>query len=193
MYWKFEQVTRKIRKSIAVAYARGIDFASFYDFNTWFWNCSHSVVFYFFFIFVTPTSVFFTNLKWFNIEQRVIYPIFKKTNFKLLKWKIINVRSSEINIREYRRSNQKRTIQRNWQHVAHIRRRKTKQKHNTICIGHHYERKINTNNVCMKVINCIFQNEKLLFIDNPSHPYQRNNNIASVQRQVKSTKWRLQC
>jgi ferredoxin-like protein FixX len=33
-----------------------------------------------------------------------------------------------INVREYRRDNQKYTIQRNWQH----RRRKTKQKHNTI-------------------------------------------------------------
>jgi len=34
------------------------------------------------------------------------------------------------------------TIQRNWQH----RWRKTKQKHNTICVGHYYAQ-TNTNNV----------------------------------------------
>jgi hypothetical protein len=103
-----------------------------------------------------------------------------------------------INVREYRRDNQKWTIQRNGQHIAgadpgfqvrrahlkklrraegganifgvfrvknhdftpknhiffnggsapvlHTRRRKTKQKHNTICVGHHYTQ-ANTNNV----------------------------------------------
>ena len=44
-----------------------------------------------------------------------------------------------INVKEYRRGNQKWTIQRNWQHwVRYTRRRKTKQKHNTICVGHRY-------------------------------------------------------
>jgi hypothetical protein len=42
----------------------------------------------------------------------------------------------QINVREYRRGNQKRTINRNRQHrVRYTRRRQTKQKHNTICIG----------------------------------------------------------
>jgi hypothetical protein len=38
-------------------------------------------------------------------------------------------------------ANKKWTIQRNWQH----RREQTKQKHNTICVGHHYSQ-ANTNN-----------------------------------------------
>jgi hypothetical protein len=41
------------------------------------------------------------------------------------------------NVREYRRDNQKRIIQRNWQHRVH-KAKKNKQKHNTICVGHHY-------------------------------------------------------
>jgi hypothetical protein len=48
-----------------------------------------------------------------------------------------------INIREYRRGNRTWTIHRNWQHT---RRRKTRQKDNTICSGHHYAQ-TNTNNV----------------------------------------------
>jgi hypothetical protein len=51
----------------------------------------------------------------------------------------------EINVREFRRGNQKWTIQRNWQHRVH-KTKKTKQKHNTICVGNHYMQ-INTNNV----------------------------------------------
>ena len=46
-------------------------------------------------------------------------------------------------VKEYRRGNQKLTIQRNGQHRVH---RKTKQKHNTICLGHHYVQ-TNTSNV----------------------------------------------
>jgi hypothetical protein len=43
--------------------------------------------------------------------------------------------------------NQKWTIQRNWQqHSVYIRRRKTKQNHDTICAEHHYAQ-TNTNNV----------------------------------------------
>jgi hypothetical protein len=45
----------------------------------------------------------------------------------------INNGQSRVHVKEYRRGNQKWTIQGNWQH----RRRKTKQKHNTICVGHH--------------------------------------------------------
>ena len=57
-----------------------------------------------------------------------------------------------INVREYRRSNQKRTIQRNWQHRRNTNKTPKKPtnkqniKHNTICVGHHYV-KINTNDV----------------------------------------------
>jgi hypothetical protein len=49
-----------------------------------------------------------------------------------------------INVREYRKYNQKWTIQRNLQHRVH--NTKTKKKHNTICVGHHYAQ-TNTNNV----------------------------------------------
>ena len=49
-------------------------------------------------------------------------------------------------MREYQRCNQKWTIQRNWQHPVHKHEDKAKQKHNTICIGHHYVQ-TNTNNV----------------------------------------------
>jgi hypothetical protein len=50
----------------------------------------------------------------------------------------------KINVREYRRGNQKWIIQRTWQHYT--RRKQTKQKHKTICVAHHYSQ-TNTNNV----------------------------------------------
>jgi len=37
-----------------------------------------------------------------------------------------------MNLREYRSSNGQS------RETCHTRRRKTKQKHNTICVGHHY-------------------------------------------------------
>ena len=37
----------------------------------------------------------------------------------------------EINVREYRRGNQERTIQRNWQHWAHKKQDEDKQKNTT--------------------------------------------------------------
>jgi hypothetical protein len=46
-----------------------------------------------------------------------------------------------INVKEYRRTNKKWTIQRNWQQDED-----TKQKHSTICVGHHYVQG-NTNNI----------------------------------------------
>jgi hypothetical protein len=46
------------------------------------------------------------------------------------------IQSFTINVSEYRRDNQKWIIQRNWQHRTH-RRRTTKQKHTTICVGYH--------------------------------------------------------
>ena len=47
--------------------------------------------------------------------------------------------------REYRRGNQKRQS-RETGNIGYTRRRKTKQKHNTICVGYHYMQ-TNTNNV----------------------------------------------
>ena len=44
----------------------------------------------------------------------------------------------QINVRGYRWENLKGTIQRNCQHRADKTGKKQKQKHNTICIGHHY-------------------------------------------------------
>ena len=43
-----------------------------------------------------------------------------------------------INIREHRRGNQEWTIQRKWQNTAHKTKKKQKQKHKTIGVGHHY-------------------------------------------------------
>jgi hypothetical protein len=71
-----------------------------------------------------------------------------------------------INVREYRRGTQKWTIQGNWQHrvykrktnktgksretgnIGYTRGRQTKQRRNTICVGHHYMQ-ANINNVKM--------------------------------------------
>ena len=50
---------------------------------------------------------------------------------------------NHINVREYRKDNQKCTIQRTG-NTGHTRRRKTQ--HNTICVGHYYTSR-NTNNV----------------------------------------------
>ena len=53
----------------------------------------------------------------------------------------------KINVGEYRMGNQKRTIlSRETGNIGYTRRRKTKQKHNTIPVGHHYAQ-ANTNNV----------------------------------------------
>jgi len=50
-----------------------------------------------------------------------------------------------MNTKEYRRGNQKWTIHRNWQHWVHkTGKKETKQKHNTLCVGHHYT----TTNTC---------------------------------------------
>jgi len=52
-----------------------------------------------------------------------------------------------MNVKEYRRGNHKWTIQRNWQHgVYKTGKKETKQKHNTLCVGHHYA-KTNTYNI----------------------------------------------
>ena len=54
-------------------------------------------------------------------------------------------RSCDINTREYRRGNQKGQS-RETGYIGYTKRRKTKQKHNKICIGHDYAQ-IKTNNV----------------------------------------------
>jgi len=51
----------------------------------------------------------------------------------------------QINVREYQRGNQE-WKSRETGNMGYIRRRKTKQKHNTICVGHHFTQ-TNTNNV----------------------------------------------
>ena len=51
----------------------------------------------------------------------------------------------EINVREYRKGNQKWTFQRNWQHkLSKTKKNKTKTQHNSV--WHHYAQ-ANTNNV----------------------------------------------
>ena len=52
---------------------------------------------------------------------------------------------SIINVREYWRGNQNGQS-RETGNIGYTRWRQTKQKHNTICVGHHYTQ-INTNNV----------------------------------------------
>jgi len=47
-------------------------------------------------------------------------------------------------VREFRRDNKRKS--RETGNIRYTRRRKIKQKHNTICVGHHYAQ-TNTNNV----------------------------------------------
>jgi hypothetical protein len=74
--------------------------------------------------------------------------VFWFNGFWLLQWyhqtflTLFDFSDKEVNIREYRTGNQKSTIQRNWQHKT----KKNKEKHNTICVRHHYTQK-NTNSV----------------------------------------------
>jgi len=64
-------------------------------------------------------------------------------NVQIERW-CIHWFQQKINVREYRRGNHKWTIQLG--NIRYSRRRKSKQKHNTICVGHHYTQ-TNTNNV----------------------------------------------
>jgi hypothetical protein len=71
----------------------------------------------------------------------LVYPPPKKKSDKnLIMIKLL------INVREYRKGNQKWEIQRNGQHRVHKAKKTKKQKHNTICAGHYYMQ-TNTNNV----------------------------------------------
>jgi hypothetical protein len=58
--------------------------------------------------------------------------------------------TEKINVREYRRGNQYRTIQRNG-NIVYTRHDEEKQNktHNTICVGHHYIQ-TNRNNINQK-------------------------------------------
>jgi hypothetical protein len=68
----------------------------------------------------------------FNFKNNLIYNNYVRKSM-----------DEQINVRKYRRrGNQKWIIQRNRQHRVH----KAKQKHNTICVGHHYTQ-TNTNSV----------------------------------------------
>ena len=57
-------------------------------------------------------------------------------------WCSLRFPHKTINVREYRRDNQKWTTG----NIKYIRRRKSKQRHNTICVWHHYAQ-THTNNV----------------------------------------------
>ena len=51
-----------------------------------------------------------------------------------------------INVREYRRDNKTNVQPRETGNMRYTRGRTTKQKHNTICVGHHYAQ-LSINNV----------------------------------------------
>ena len=54
---------------------RGIDSASFYDFDILFWNCSDSVEFFFFFFFIIKiTSMLFDNYMILILIKKPEYP-----------------------------------------------------------------------------------------------------------------------
>ena len=50
----------------------------------------------------------------------------------------LNLFSSWINVREYRKGNQQWTIQINREYIRHRRRTQTHQKRHTVCVGHHH-------------------------------------------------------
>ena len=93
-------------------------------------------------------------LKWYTS----LYSIFM-TNWIFGNFSIISIRMQhkflcifltgkclQINVREYRRGNKKNWLSRETGYIGYTRRRKTKQKHKTICVGRHYAQ-TNTNNV----------------------------------------------
>ena len=57
----------------------------------------------------------------------------------LYKYEIVSI--FEINVKEYRRGNQNGQS-RGTCNLVYTRRRQTKQKRNTICVGHHYAQTI---------------------------------------------------
>ena len=89
-------------------------------------------------------------MKWGIFVQRLTYRVsvmvFNTTfnNISVI-WCRSALMVEEINFREYRRDNQKGQY-RETGNIRYTRRRKTKQKHNTICVAHHYMQ-TNTNNL----------------------------------------------
>ena len=88
-------------------------------------------------LFLQPAD---TILKW-------LYSTVEKHDlFLYTHWLLHSSNSySEINVKGYRRCNQKWKT-RETGNIWYTRRRQTNQKHNTICVGHHYAQ-ANTNNV----------------------------------------------
>jgi hypothetical protein len=76
----------------------------------------------------------------------------------------------KINVREYRRGNQNGQSREN-ENIGYTRRRKTKQKHNTICVGHHYTQ-TNTNNVNKVRVFIVFLNNKMWLCATGCQPVQ---------------------
>jgi hypothetical protein len=63
---------------------------------------------------------------WFHHSQIMVLNFFYDNNFDFI---------CIINVREYRRGNQKYPIQRNWQHMVHkTKKNKTKTQHNMRCL-----------------------------------------------------------
>ena len=89
----------------------------------------------------TPDLVFHNYLEFIN--QMFITDA--KVKFNIKKTLTLFITLVTINFREYRRCNNKLTIQRNWQHRVH-KTKKNKAKTHTICVRHHYMQK-NANNV----------------------------------------------
>ena len=76
-----------------------------------------------------------------RVKLETLYSVATYVNFLQLTQPInlvtITNKWLKINVREYRRAIQKRQS-RETGNIKYTRRRKTKQKHNTLCLGHHY-------------------------------------------------------
>jgi len=86
-----------------------------------------------------------------NRDTKRIHGWFLDTfSYPCTKWKKDTKITSglSINVREYQRGSKNRHS-RETGNIGHIRRRKTKQKHKKICVGHHCTQ-TNTNNVNKK-------------------------------------------
>ena len=97
------------------------------------------------------------------LEQKKTFFLYNEINELLRKFSFIATKQKDvmssrqvnyrlyINVREYRRSRGNQNGQsRETGNIGHTRRRQTKQKHNTICVGHHYAQ-TNTNTNTNKI------------------------------------------
>jgi len=91
-----------------------------------------------------------TETKWITLTHIyitadfLIFPTYTSIKYRLRGY--TSCLGSNLYLREYRRGDQKRTIQRNWKHRVHKTKNKAKQKHNTICVGDH-DTETNTKNI----------------------------------------------